>query len=58
MSLQENYVPLNNYYAIKLARYYMDIYFPKFNFENYEFACIQAENYLNVNKMQKGIILF
>ncbi|EAR85621.2 hypothetical protein TTHERM_00420290 (macronuclear) [Tetrahymena thermophila SB210] len=36
-------VPVLNYYPIKLARYYMQSIFPKWNFDIYKLACQDAE---------------
>lgn len=50
VSKNDYIVPVVNYYPIKLARYYLESIFPKWNFDVYKLACQEAEATWNASR--------
>lgn len=51
VSTQEYSCPLIYYTPLKIARYYMDILFPEWDYKHYENTCFQAERYYSITKL-------
>lgn len=54
VSTQKFVCPMLYYRPLKLARYYMDIYFPEWNMNHYEDTCFEVERYYNISRLYQN----
>jgi len=51
ISSQKYRCPVNLYAPIKIARYYLDMHYPQWDYSFYEDTCFEAERYFNTTRL-------